>query len=117
MRTLGPDLYDEVTRLLRDHPDAVESARPLLVDAAARLAQQMNTVSRMLMRERPELGRKILERKQENSRWLIQAKRNQTRLPYPAWEILDDFQQVNRRLSGVAYVYCRHEPDIESLGT
>ncbi len=117
VRTLGPDLYDEVTRLLRDHPDAVESARPLLVDAAARLAQQMNTVSRMLMRERPELGRKILERKQENSRWLIQAKRNQTRLPYPAWEILDDFQQVNRRLSGVAYVYCRHEPDIESLGT
>ncbi|MCC5863030.1 MAG: Na/Pi cotransporter family protein [Gammaproteobacteria bacterium] len=117
VRALGPELYGEVTRLLRNHPEALESARPLLIEAAARLSQQMNTVTRMLMRERPELGRKILERKQENSSWLIQAKRTQAGLPYPAWEILDDFQQINRRLSGVAYVYCRHEPQIESLDT
>jgi len=117
VRTPGPDLYGEVERLLRDHPAAVASARPLLIEAAARLSQQMNTVARMLMRERPEFGRKILERKHENSRWLIQAKRTQTGLPYPAWEILDDFQQVNRRLSGVAYVYCRNEPEVEALET
>ena len=67
VRTLGPGLYGEVERLLRDHPDKVSSARPLLVEAATRLAQQMNTVARMLMRERPEFGRKILERKHENT--------------------------------------------------
>lgn len=117
VRALGPDLYGEVARLLQNHADVVASARPLLIEAAGRMSQQMNTVTRMLMRERPELGRKILERKHENSRWLIQAKRTQSGLPYPAWEILDDFQQVNRRLSGVAYVYCRHEPDVESLDT
>lgn len=117
VRTLGPDLYGEVVRLLREHPGAVVSARPLLIEAAARLSQQMNTVARMLMRERPELGRKILARKQENSGWLIQAKRTQAGLPYPAWEILDDFQQVNRRLSGVAYVYCRNQPEVELLET
>lgn len=116
-RTLGPDLYGEVASLLREHPDAVASARPLLIEAAARLSQQMNTVARMLMRERPEFGRKILVRKRENSHWLIQAKRTQAGLPYPAWEILDDFQQVNRRLSGVAYVYCRNQPEVEVLGT
>lgn len=102
VRTLGPDLYGEVERLLRDHPEKVASARPLLIEAAARLSQQTNTVARMLMRERPEFGRKILERKHDKSRWLIEAKRTQVGLPYPAWEILDDFQQVNRRLSGVA---------------
>ncbi len=117
VRTLGPDLYGEVERLLRDYPDKAPSARPLLIEAAARLSQQMNTVARMLMRERPEFGRKILERKHENSRWLIHAKRTQAGLPYPAWEILDDFQQVNRRLSGVAYVYCRNEPEVEALET
>lgn len=117
VRTLGPDLHDEVLRLLRDHPEALNSARPLLIEAAARLSQQMNTVSRMLMRERPELGRKVLERKHEYSHWLIQAKRGQGGLPYPAWEILDDFQQVNRRLSGVAYIYARHEPGIDALET
>ncbi|MCC5795440.1 MAG: Na/Pi cotransporter family protein [Chromatiales bacterium] len=116
VRTLGPELHDEIERLLTAHPDAVDKARPVLIDAAARMSQQMNTVARMLMRERPELGRKILERKQENSRWLIQAKRSLSGLPYSAWEVLDDFQQVNRRLSGVAYIYCRNESDVESLG-
>ena len=59
VRTLGPDLYGEVERLLREHPDKAASARPLLVEAAARLSQQMNTVARMLMRERPEFGRSV----------------------------------------------------------
>ncbi|MCC5868236.1 MAG: Na/Pi cotransporter family protein [Gammaproteobacteria bacterium] len=114
-RTLGADLRDELERLLKQHPKAVEAARPLLVEAAGRLTQQMNTVARMLMRERPELGRKILERKRDNSRWMIQAKRSHADLPYPAWRILDGFQQLNRRLSGVAYVYCRNDPEVEEL--
>ncbi|WP_019021495.1 Na/Pi cotransporter family protein [Thioalkalivibrio sp. ALE23] len=112
VRTLGPGLYHDVERLVRDHPEAVASAHPLLEEAANRLSQQMNTVARMLMRERPELGRKILARKQENSRWLIGAKRAQAGLPYPAWEVLDGFQELNRRLSGVAYVYSRTEPEV-----
>lgn len=111
VRTLGPELHDEARRLLQASPRALEAARPLVLDAAARFTQQMNTVARMLMRERPELGRKILERKQDNSRWLIQAKRAHPGLPYPAWEILDGFQQLNRRLSGVTYVYCQEEPE------
>ncbi|WP_018860510.1 Na/Pi cotransporter family protein [Thioalkalivibrio sp. ALJ3] len=117
VRTLGPNLYEDVERLVRTHPNALDAARPVLAEAATRLSQQMNTVARMLMRERPEFGRKILERKQENSRWLIQAKRTQIGLPYPVWEILDDFQQLNRRLSGVAYIYCRNEPEVEALDT
>ncbi|WP_018872075.1 Na/Pi cotransporter family protein [Thioalkalivibrio sp. ALJ16] len=117
VRTLGTNLHEDVERLLQAHPDALAAARPVLSEAATRLSQQMNTVARMLMRERPELGRKILERKQENSSWLIHAKRTQIGLPYPVWEILDDFQQLNRRLSGVAYVYCRNEPEVEALDT
>ncbi|SEP69032.1 phosphate:Na+ symporter [Ectothiorhodospira magna] len=117
VRTLGPELHDEVRRLLQASPEALDAAQPLVLDAAARFTQQMNTVARMLMRERPELGRKILERKQDNSRWLIQAKRAYPGLPYPAWEILDGFQQLNRRLSGVTYVYCQEEQDDPALTT
>ncbi|MCG5498209.1 Na/Pi cotransporter family protein [Ectothiorhodospira variabilis] len=115
VRTLGEDMHDEVRRLLEHDTASVEAARPLLLEAASRFTQQMNTVARMLMRERPELGRKILDRKQETSRWLIQAKRNQPGLPYAAWEVLDGFQQLNRRLSGVVYVYCHDEPGAEAL--
>ena len=106
VRTLGPDMHDQVRRLLDHDADSVAAARPLLLEAAAQFSQQMTTVARMLMRERPQLGRKILTRKQETSRWLILTKRQQPGLPYPAWEVLDGFQQLNRRLSGVVYVYC-----------
>ncbi|ABM62085.1 Na/Pi cotransporter family protein [Halorhodospira halophila] len=115
VRTLGPDMHDQVRRLLEHHEESVEASRPLLLEAASRFTQQMNTVARMLMRERPELGRKILMRKQETSRWLIEAKRHQPGLPYPAWEVLDGFQQLNRRLSGVVYVYCHDEPGMDAL--
>ncbi len=115
LRTLGPDLCHSIERLLQESPDRVAAARPLLIEAGGRFNQQLNTVARMLMRERPELGRKILERKQDNSRWLIQAKNSHTGLPYPAWEMLDGFQELNRRLSGVAYVYCRNDPEAEAL--
>jgi len=115
LRTMGPDFCDAISRLLRQGPDQLAAARPLLLEAGGRFNQQLNTVARMLMRERPELGRKILERKQENSRWLIQAKNSHAGLPYPAWEVLDGFQELNRRLSGVAYVYCRNDPEAEAL--
>lgn len=113
VRTLGPDLRDAIERLLHYGPEILESGRPLMAEAAGRLNQQLNTIARMLMRERPELGRKVLARKQANSRWLIQAKRNHMGLPYPAWEMLDGFQELNRRLSGVTYVYCRNHLDGE----
>ncbi|MBK1735975.1 sodium:phosphate symporter [Halorhodospira abdelmalekii] len=115
LRTLGPDCHDKLQRLLRLPPPAIERARPLLLEASARFSKQLNTVARMLMRERPELGRKILERKQDNSSWLIRAKRTTPGLSYPAWEILDGFQQLNRRLSGVAYVYCHDHLSGEDL--
>ncbi|TVP53319.1 MAG: Na/Pi cotransporter family protein [Halomonadaceae bacterium] len=109
VRALGPDLRDAIERLLNSGTEPLTASQPLLVEAAARLKQQLNTIARMLMREKPKLGRKVLERKQNNSRWLIQAKRNHVGLPYPAWEMLDGFQELNRRLSGVTYVYCRSE--------
>ncbi|MBK5937076.1 Na/Pi cotransporter family protein [Halorhodospira halophila] len=115
VRTLGGDMHEQIRRLLEHDAESVAAARPLLLEAASRFTQQMNTVARMLMRERPELGRKILLRKQETSRWLIQAKRQQPGLPYAAWEALDGFQQLNRRLSGVVYVYCHNEPGAEAL--
>ncbi len=115
LRTLGPDFCDAIARLLRQHPEQWAAAQPLLIEAGDRFNKQLNTVARMLMRERPELGRKILERKQDNSRWLIQAKNSDVRLAYPAWEMLDGFQELNRRLSGVAYVYCRNDPEAEDL--
>ncbi|BAU58633.1 sodium-dependent phosphate transporter [Halorhodospira halochloris] len=113
VRTLGHEMHDQVGRLLEYDRSAVEVARPLILEAAARFTKQMNTVARMLLRERPDLGRKILTRKQEISRWLIHTKRYQPGLPYPAWEVLDGFQQLNRRLSGVVYVYCHEEMGAE----
>lgn len=115
VRTLGRELLAETEELLSRYPDRLEQVRPLLIEAARRLSQQMETVARMLMQEKPEMGAVILRNKRDNSAWLIRTKRSHSDLPHPAWEILDDFQQLNRRLSGVAYVYCRDEPGADEL--
>lgn len=115
IRTLERDILEEAVDLLRHHQSSLPTALPILHEASRRCAQQMETVARMLMQEKPELGEEILHRKQENSKWMTQAKRQHTSLPDPAWEIIDDFQQLNRRLSSVAYVYCQHLPNSDQL--
>ncbi len=115
VRTLGRELLDETQTLLEKHIDELPGYRDLLLEASDRLGRQMESVSRMLLQERPELGREILKNKRDNSSWLIRHKRSRSDLPMSAWEILDDFQQLNRRLSGVAYVYCRDEPGVDGL--
>ncbi len=115
VRTLGRELLDETETLLSQYADALPQYRDLLIEASDRLGRQMESVARMLLQEKPELGREILDQKRDNSTWLIRHKRNRGDLPMPAWEILDDFQQLNRRLSGVAYVYCRNEPEADEL--
>lgn len=65
----------------------------------------------MLMQYKPELGKDILMRKQNNSIWMTSLKRGSHRLPDPVWEIIDDFQQLNRRLGGVVYPFC---PELSS---
>ncbi|MGY6630691.1 MAG: Na/Pi cotransporter family protein [Wenzhouxiangella sp.] len=115
VRTLGRELLDETQTLLDTHADDLPRYRDLLLEASDRLGRQMESVARMLLQERPELGREILKNKRDNSSWLIRHKRAHGDLPMSAWEILDDFQQLNRRLSGVAYVYCRDEPGADEL--
>lgn len=115
VRTLGRELLDETETLLDRHADALPRYRALLLEASDRLGVQMASVARMLLQEKPELGREILQNKRDNSGWLIRHKRTRGDLPMPAWEILDDFQQLNRRLSGIAYVYCRDEPGTDDL--
>ena len=115
VRTLGRELLAETDELLKRYPQQLEQVRPLLIEAAQRLSRQMENVARMLMQEKPEMGSVILQNKRDNSAWLIRTKRSHGDLPHPAWEILDDFQQLNRRLSGVAYVYCRDEPGADEL--
>ena len=115
VRTLGRELLDETETLLGKLAEALPQYRDLLVEASERLGRQMESVARMLLKEEPELGREILRNKRENSSWLIRHKRSGGDLPTSAWEILDDFQQLNRRLSGVAYVYCRDEPGADDL--
>lgn len=115
VRTLGRELLAETDELLNRYPSRLETVRPLLIEAAERLSRQMENVARMLMQEKPEIGSLILQNKRDNSAWLIRTKRSHADLPHPAWEILDDFQQLNRRLSGVAYVYCRDEPGADEL--
>ena len=69
----------------------------------------------MLMQYKPELGQEILRKKQENSAWMIAIKRSPGPLPQPVWEIIDDFQQLNRRMGGVAYVFCQDQPSAGML--
>jgi len=115
VRTLGRELLAETDELLSRYSSQLDQVRPLLIEASGRLSRQMENVARMLMQEKPEMGRVILQNKRDNSAWLIRTKRSHASLPHPAWEILDDFQQLNRRLSGVAYVYCRDEPGADEL--
>ncbi|MCH8477759.1 MAG: Na/Pi symporter [Wenzhouxiangella sp.] len=115
VRTLGRELLDETETLLGKHAEALPQYRDLLLEASSRLGRQMESVARMLLTEEPELGGEILRHKRDNSSWLIRHKRSGGDLPMSAWEILDDFQQLNRRLSGVAYVYCRDEPGADDL--
>ncbi|TVR62388.1 MAG: Na/Pi cotransporter family protein [Gemmatimonadales bacterium] len=115
VRTLGRELLEGTQTLLREHADGLPGYRDLALEASDRLGRQMEIVARMLLQEKPELGREILRNKKENSTWLIHHKRTRADLPMPAWKILDDFQQLNRRLSGVAYVYCREEPGADDL--
>ena len=115
IRTLERDSLEEATDLLRFHSSSLPTALPILEEANRRCSIQMETVARMLMQEKAELGEEILQRKQENSKWMTMAKRQHSALPDPAWEIIDDFQQLNRRLSSVAYIYCQHLPLADQL--
>lgn len=115
LRTLERDLPEELRKFLALDPSAREAAVPLICGAAERCARLMEAVARMLMQEKPELGGDVRERKRENSAWMIAAKRTHGQLPEAAWEIIDDFQQLNRRLGGVAYVYCREQPGAADL--
>lgn len=115
LRTLHRDLYSEVRKLLSGNPQTVEQALPIIREAADRCAQLMEIVAKMLMQENVDVGKELLERKKENSGWMIAAKRSHTHLPNEVWEIIDDFQQLNRRLGGVAYVYCRENPESSEL--
>lgn len=112
----GPIMGNELKQLISGHEQAAQKSADLLQEASLRFLQQMTTVTRMLMRQRPDLGRKILERKQEHSHWLTQMKRQHAHLPNPVWRILDDYQQLNRRLASVVYVYTRTMAD-ETLQT
>ena len=63
-------------------------------------------------------GGVVRERKRENSAWMIAAKRTHGQLPRSCLGDHrggDDFQQLNRRLGGVAYVYCREQPGAADL--
>lgn len=112
---LGRDQLQNLRRLQERNPQALEQSRPVLVEAGSRLSRLTESVARMLMRERPLLARDVIRRKQENSRWFIQAKRSDPRMPHALWKILDDFQQLNRRLSSVAYVYGREPPEADRM--
>ncbi|MCC5841278.1 MAG: Na/Pi cotransporter family protein [Opitutales bacterium] len=115
LRTLERDLPEELQKFLAVGAPAREAAVPLICGAADRCARLMEAVARMLMQEKPELGGDVRELKRENSAWMIAAKRTHGQLPEAAWEIIDDFQQLNRRLGGVAYVYCREQPGAADL--
>lgn len=115
VRTFERDLLEEAQELIAKSPGAIEKALPLLEEAARRCAQQIESIARMLMQQNRDLARDILARKQENSAWMISVKRQHTTLPDPAWEIIDDFQQLNRRLTGVVYVFCGDSPLAENL--
>lgn len=115
VRTLGRELLEGTEALLAEHAEGLTRFRDLPLEASDRLGRQMESVARMLLQEKPELGRDILQQKRENSTWLIHHKRTRSDLPMAVWKILDDFQQLNRRLSGVAYVYCREEPGADDL--
>lgn len=115
VRTFQRDMLRELQKLIEKHPEALPIATPLLNEAAQRCAQQMEIVARMLMQYKPELGQEILKKKHENSSWMIAIKRSPNRLPDPVWEIIDDFQQLNRRLAGVAYVFCQDQPSAAML--
>lgn len=115
VRTLGRELLEGTQKLIRQHAEGLDEYQDLPLEASDRLGQLMESVARMLLHEKPELGSDILRKKRENSTWLIHHKRTRTDLPMAAWKILDDFQQLNRRLSGVAYVYCREEPGADDL--
>lgn len=115
LRTLQRDLPEEARKFLDAGPQQRAAALPILQGAADRCGRLTETVARMLMQEKPELGDEVRERKRENSAWMIAAKRDYAALPGPVWEIIDDFQQINRRLGGVAYVYCREQPGAGEL--
>lgn len=110
IRILEKELPREARLLMEKHRSGLPEALPILEEASRRCSQQMEAVAVMLMHQDASRGNDILRRKQENSSWMIAAKREHGNLAYPVWEIIDDFQQLNRRLSGVAYVFCKDLP-------
>lgn len=110
IRILEKELPREARLLMEKHRAGLPEALPVLKEASRRCAQQMEAVAVMLMHQDASRGNDILRRKQENSTWMIAAKREHGNLAYPVWEIIDDFQQLNRRLSGVTYVFCKDLP-------
>lgn len=107
LRSATRDIPEEVIRLITLNKNDAGRYVSLIEESLKRYVNLLGMVSAMLMKENPEAGKEILRSKQVHSHWLTHSKRNTPELPQPARDLLDDFQQLIRRLASVAYVYRR----------
>ncbi|MCH8473999.1 MAG: Na/Pi symporter [Opitutales bacterium] len=113
IRSVTRDIPEEVASLLGQSPEPDSRAEEVVREVFGRFVSLLQKVSTMLMRENPAMGKVILEEKRKHSQWVIHAKRSRLELRQPVREVLDDFHQLIRRLTGVAYVYQAKKEDRE----
>lgn len=107
IRTVQDVVAPSVMKLLAKQPEDKDQVKKVILEISKKFEKQVETLARMLMSGNESIGKEIIDTKQALSSQLIQLKRQTPGLPEPAWNILDAFQQLNRRLASIAYIYAR----------
>lgn len=105
LKVAARELPEEIERFLREPGTTIAQLRPIIEQAASRCDDQLRAVDRMLMQQDSNLAVAVVEQKKSNSTWLTRHKLQPGNSPLAYREILDDFQQLNRRLCGIALTY------------
>lgn len=113
LKVASRELPEEIIRLLQESHVTLHQLRPTIEQASRRCDDQLRAVTKMLIQQDPNLAIPIVKQKKETSAWLTQHKLRPGNFPQAYREILDNFQQLNRRLGGIALTYHKQANDLD----